>query len=315
MRIDELLRASGGPVFSFEFGPPRTPEAELALWQAVEELRALDPAFVSVTWGAGGSTRGATLETVRRMHELHGLEAMPHLTCTGSTRAELRALVRAIAADGIDNLLALRGDPPRHGPDVRELSGAAELAALAAAEAGLCVVGACYPESDELDYVRAKVDAGVSVLITQLFFDNAQYLRFVDRLRAAGIDVPVLPGIVPVTNAGQLQRMASMCGASIPPALERELGLRADDPRAVADFGVAYATAQCAQLLAAGAPGIHLFTLNRSPATRAIVSALGCGPDQAAWRGAKSSAPIRSRSSAAPRQAASASMLSVTDRS
>jgi len=277
VRIDELLRASAGPLFSFEFGPPRTPEAELALWQAVEELRALDPAFVSVTWGAGGSSRGATLETVRRMHELHGLEAMPHLTCTGSTRDELRALVRAIAADGIDNLLALRGDPPRDGRDVRELSGAAELAALAAGEAGLCVVGGCYPESDELDYVRAKVDAGVSVLITQLFFDNADYLRFVDRLRAAAIDVPVLPGIIPITNAGQLQRLASMCGASIPPALEREVGLRADDPRALEDFGVAYATAQCAQLLAAGAPGIHLYTLNRSPATRAIVSALRSG--------------------------------------
>jgi methylenetetrahydrofolate reductase (NADPH) len=278
VRIDELLLASPGPVFSFEFGPPRTPEAELALWQAVEELRALDPAFVSVTWGAGGSTRGATLETVRRMHELHGLEAMPHLTCTGSTRDELRALVRAIAADGIDNLLALRGDPPRDGPDVRELSGAAELAALAAGEAGMCVVGACYPESDELDYVRAKVDAGVSVLITQLFFDNADYLRFVDRLSAAGIDVPVLAGIIPITNAGQLQRMVTMCGASIPPALERELGLRADDPQAVADFGIAYATAQAAELLAGGAPGVHLYTLNRSPATRAVVSALTARP-------------------------------------
>jgi methylenetetrahydrofolate reductase (NADPH) len=277
VRIDALLRASRGPVFSFEFGPPRTPEAELALWQAVEELRALDPAFVSVTWGAGGSTRGATLETVRRMHELHGLEAMPHLTCVGSSRAELRALLHAIEADGIDNLMALRGDPPREGPGVRELASGAELAALAAAETGLCVAGACYPESDELDYVRAKVDAGVSVLITQLFFDNADYLRFVDRLQAAGIDVPVLPGIIPITGVGQIQRMATMCRARIPAALERELGLRADDPRAVADFGVAYATAQCAQLLAAGAPGIHLYTLNRSPATRAIVSALGCG--------------------------------------
>ena len=272
MRIDELLRAGDGPVFSFEFGPPRRPEAELALWQAVEELRALDPAFVSVTWGAGGSTRGPTLETVRRMHELHGLEAMPHLTCIGSTRAELTALVRSIAADGIDNLLALRGDG-----EPGEVSSAAELARLARAETDLCLVGACYPESDELDYVRAKVDAGASVLITQLFFDNADYLRFVERLRAAGIDVPVLPGIIPITAAGQLQRLVSLCRATIPPALERELGLRADDPRAVADFGVAYATAQCAALLDAGAPGIHLYTLNRSPATRAIVSALRCG--------------------------------------
>jgi methylenetetrahydrofolate reductase (NADPH) len=272
MRIDDLL-LRGGPVFSFEFGPPRTPEAELGLWSAVEELRSLDPAFVSVTWGAGGSTRGPTLETVRRMHEVHGLEAMPHLTCIGSPREELRALVRGIAADGIDNLLVLRGDG-----EPGDLSSGAELAALAREEApGLCLVGAAYPESDELDYVRAKVDAGVSVLITQLFFDNACYFRFVERIRRAGIDVPVLPGIIPITHAGQLARMASLCRASILPALERELGLRADDPRAVADFGVAYATAQCFELLAGGAPGVHLYTLNRSPATRAIVSALRVG--------------------------------------
>jgi methylenetetrahydrofolate reductase (NADH) len=277
VRIDELLRAGDGPVFSFEFGPPRTPEAELALWEAVEQLRALDPAFVSVTWRptqpAGGSTRGATLETVRRMHELHGLEAMPHLTCTGSSCAELRALVRQIAADGIHNLLALRGDG-----DPGEVGSAAELVTLVREETGLCVVGACYPESDELDYVRAKVDAGVSVLITQLFFDTADYFRFVERLRGAGIDIPVLPGIIPITRVGQLQRMVSLCGARIPPALERELGLRADDPQAVADFGIAYATAQCAALLAGGAPGIHLYTLNRSPATRAVVSALAALP-------------------------------------
>ena len=273
MRIDELLRVGDGPVFSFEFGPPRTPEAEMGLWSAVEELRALDPAFVSVTWGAGGSTRGPTLETVRRMHELHGLEAMPHVTCTGSSRDQLRSLIAGIEDDGIDNLLVLRGDG-----DPGDVSSGAELAALAREEApGLCLVGACYPESDELDYVRAKVDAGVTVLITQLFFDNAHYFRFVDRLQGAGIDVPVLPGIIPITHAGQLARMVSLCGASIPAALERELGLRADDPRAVADFGVAYATAQCFGLLAGGAPGVHLYTLNRSPATRAIVSALLVG--------------------------------------
>jgi methylenetetrahydrofolate reductase (NADPH) len=275
VRIDELLRAERGPVFSFEFGPPRTPEAELALWQAVEELRALDPAFVSVTWGAGGSTRGPTLETVRRMRDTAGLEPMPHLTCVGSTAAELRALVRGIAADGIDNLLVLRGDG-----EAGELASAAALTALARAESELCLVGGCYPESDELDYVRAKVDAGVTVLITQLFFDNAHYFRFVERVRKAGIDVPVLPGIIPITHAGQLQRMVSLCGASIPAALERELGLRADDPRAVADFGVAYATAQAGELLAGGAPGIHLYTLNRSPATRAVVSALRSIPSQ-----------------------------------
>jgi methylenetetrahydrofolate reductase (NADPH) len=286
VRIDELLRAGGGPVFSFEFGPPRTPEAELALWQAVEELRALDPAFVSVTWGAGGSTRGPTLETVRRMHEAAGLEAMPHLTCVGSTAAELRELVRGIAADGIDNLLVLRGDG-----QAGEVASGAALAALARAESDLCLVGACYPESDELEYVRAKVDAGVTVLITQLFFDNVHYFRFVERVSKAGIDVPVLPGIIPITHAGQLQRMVSLCGASIPARLERELGLRADDPRAVADFGVAYATAQAGELLAGGAPGVHLYTLNRSPATRAVVSALRSIPSQPCsprWDGARS---------------------------
>jgi len=287
VRIDERLRAGDGPVFSFEFGPPRTPEAELSLWQAVEELRALDPAFVSVTWGAGGSTRGPTLETVRRMHELHGLEAIPHLTGVGSTRNDLRGLIRSIAASGIDNLLALRGDG-----EAGEIASGADLAALARAEApDLCLVGGCYPESDELDYVRAKVDAGVTVLITQLFFDNADYFRFVDRVRAAGIDVPVLPGIIPITHTGQLARMASLCRARIPVALERELGLRADDPRAVADFGVAYATAQAAELLAGGASGIHLYTLNRSPATRAVVSALRAIPSQPwsrRWDGARS---------------------------
>jgi methylenetetrahydrofolate reductase (NADPH) len=286
VRIDELLRAERGPVFSFEFGRPRTPEAELALWQAVEELRALDPAFVSVTWKSGAPTRGPTLEAVRRMHELHGLEAMPHLTCVGSTAAELRALVRGIAADGIDNLLVLRGDG-----EAGDIGSGAELAALARAESDLCLVGACYPESDELDYVRAKVAAGVTVLITQLFFDNADYFRFVDRIGRAGIDVPVLPGIIPITHAGQLQRMASLCGAGIPAALDRELGLRADDPRAVADFGVAYATAQAGELLAGGAPGVHLYTLNRSPATRAVVSALRSIPSQPwsrRWDGARS---------------------------
>jgi methylenetetrahydrofolate reductase (NADPH) len=286
VRIDDLLRAGDGPVFSFEFGPPRTAEAELALWQAVDHLRALDPAFVSVTWGAGGSTRGATLETVRRMHELHGLEAMPHLTCIGSTAAELRALVRGIAADGIDNLLVLRGDG-----EAGEVGSAAALAALARTESDLCLVGACYPESDELDYVRAKVEAGVTVLITQLFFDNADYFSFVERVRNAAIDVPVVPGIIPITHVSQLQRMVSLCGARIPAALERELGLRADDPRAVADFGVAYATAQAGELLAGGAPGIHLYTLNRSPATRAVVSALRSIPSQPwsrRWDGAPS---------------------------
>jgi methylenetetrahydrofolate reductase (NADPH) len=278
VRIDELLRAAREPVLSFEFGPPRTVEAELAFWQAIEELRDLEPAFVSVTYGAGGSTRELTLAIVRRLAHEHGLEAMPHLTCVGATADDLRVLLAEIEAQGAGNVLALRGDPPRGVDDWRPpadgLGSAAELAALARAQTGLCVVGACYPGHHDLAAVRAKVAAGASVLITQLFFDNADYFRFVASLRAEGIDVPVLPGIIPIERAGQLDRMVALCGARVPAALRAELDARADDPAAVAAFGVAYATAQCAELLAAGAPGLHFYTLNRSSATRAIVSAL-----------------------------------------
>jgi methylenetetrahydrofolate reductase (NADPH) len=277
-RIDELLRAAREPVLSFEFGPPRTVEAELAFWQAIEELRDLEPAFVSVTYGAGGSTRELTLAIVRRLAREHGLEAMPHLTCVGATRDELRALLAEIEAQGASNVLALRGDPPRGVTDWRPpadgFASAAELTALARETTDLCVVGGCYPEHADLSAVRAKVAAGASVLVTQLFFDNADYFRFVAALRAEGIDVPVLPGIIPIERAGQLDRMAALCRARVPPALRAELDARADDPVAVAAFGVAYATSQCAELLAGGAPGLHFYTLNRSSATRAIVSAL-----------------------------------------
>jgi methylenetetrahydrofolate reductase (NADPH) len=278
MRIDERLAAGGEPVLSFEFSPPRSVEAELGFWRAVEELRGLEPAFVSVTYGAGGSTRELTLALVRRLAREHRLEAVPHLTCVGSTRDALRTLLAEIAAQGADNVLALRGDPPRDAIDWRPpadgLGSAAELTALARETGELCVVGACYPESAELDYLRAKVDAGVSVLVTQLFFDNAHYLRFVERVRAAGIDVPVLPGIIPIASAAQAQRLGSMCGASVPDGLRRELEQRADDPAAAAQLGIAYATAQCAELLDAGVPGLHFYTFNRAPATLSIVGAL-----------------------------------------
>jgi methylenetetrahydrofolate reductase (NADPH) len=278
VRIDDLLRDGREAVLSFEFGPPRSAEAELAFWQAVEELRELEPAFVSVTYGAGGSTRELTLAIVRRLAREHGLEAMPHLTCVGAGRDELRSLLAEIEARGASNVLALRGDPPRGAtgwtPPADGLRSAAELTALARAETGLCVVGACYPEHEDLSAVRAKVAAGASVLITQLFFDNADYFRFVERLRAARIDVPVLPGIIPVASAAQVDRLAALCRARVPAILRRELEARAGDPAAVEQLGVAYATAQCAELLEAGVPGLHFYTFNRSPATRSIVGAL-----------------------------------------
>jgi methylenetetrahydrofolate reductase (NADPH) len=285
MRIDERLARGDGPVVSFEFGPPRSVEAELALWRAIDELAALDPAFVSVTCGAGGTTRDLTLAIVRRLARERGLEAVPHVTCTGFTREGLEELLAEAATGGATNVLALRGDPPRGDAEWRApeggLSSSLELASLAA-EAGFCVLGACYPEphpesrgwAADLAHYRAKVDAGVRVLVTQLYFDNDDYRRFSEQLRAGGVDVPVLPGITPITSVAQIERLTSLCGARIPPPLRRELEARQDDPRAVADLGVAYATAQAAELLAEGAPGIHLYTLNRSPATRAVVSAL-----------------------------------------
>jgi methylenetetrahydrofolate reductase (NADPH) len=283
MRLDEHLGAE--PIVSFEFSPPRTVESELAFWGAIDALAALEPAFVSVTCGAGGTTRDLTLAVVRRLARERRLEAVPHVTATGFTRHGLVALLSEAAAGGADNVLALRGDPPRGESAWRAPAGGVqsslELIALAA-DAGFCVLGAAYPEphpdsrgwAADLEHLRAKLDAGVRVLITQLFFDNDDYRRFIERLRAAGIDTPVLPGIIPVASVGQIQRITALCGARIPQALQRELEARQDDPRAVAELGVAYATAQAAELLRDGAPGVHLYTLNRSPATLAVVSAL-----------------------------------------
>ncbi len=286
MRIDQILAAGEQPVFSFEFFPPKTEVGERNLYAALQELRSLDPAFVSVTYGAGGSTRARTIEIVHRIRAEFGLEAMAHFTCVGATVPELRATLDEMLGAGIDNVLALRGDPPAgHDEWVKTEGGleySRELVALIRADYPFAIGAACFPETHvhavspeaDLAYLVEKIDAGVDFLITQLFFDNAVYFDFLARARAAGIEVPIIPGIMPITHAGQVQRMAAMCGASIPAGLRDELHARGEDAEAVLDFGVAYATLQCAELLAGGAPGIHFYTLNRSPATRAILSAL-----------------------------------------
>jgi methylenetetrahydrofolate reductase (NADH) len=285
MRIDEIL-AADGPTFSFEFFPPQTDAGEQNLYGALTELRTLEPSFVSVTYGAGGSTRGKTIEIVKRIREEYGLEAMAHFTCVGATVEELRGTLDEMESAGIDNVLALRGDPPAGQESWSKTDGgleySRELVELIAADYPFAIGAACFPEThihatspeDDLAHLVEKVDAGVDFLITQLFFDNELYFAFVERARAAGIEVPIVPGIMPITKVGQIERMAGMCGASIPDGLRGELHLRGEDSEAVLDFGVAYATLQCAELLAAGAPGIHFYTLNRSPATRAILSAL-----------------------------------------
>jgi methylenetetrahydrofolate reductase (NADPH) len=288
MRIDQILEDQDPPtpVFSFEFFPPKTANGERNLYAALAELETLDPSFVSVTYGAGGSTREKTIEIVKRIREQYGLEAMAHFTCVGATVPQLRGTLDEMQAAGIDNVLALRGDPPAGEEAWTKTDGgleySRELVELISGGYPFAIGAACFPETHihatspeaDLEHLVEKVQAGVDFLITQLFFDNAVYFDFVARARAAGVEVPIIPGVMPITRVGQVERMAHMCGASIPDGLRRELHARGEDPEAVLDFGVAYATLQCAELLAAGAPGIHFYTLNRSPATRAILSAL-----------------------------------------
>ncbi len=297
MRIDECVGRGAPPSFSFEFFPPKTDDGERNLAAALDALSGMGPSFVSVTYGAGGSTeqRRKTIDIVSRIKADFGLEAMAHFTCVNATTEELRATLDLMRDAGIENVLALRGDPPQGQEEWTATEGglrySRELIELIRAEYDFAIGAACFPEThihatsadDDLRYLKEKVDAGASFLITQLFFDNAYFYDFVARAREIGIDVPIIPGIMPITNFAQIKRITSLCGSVIPGHLIAELDARSDNPQAVTDFGVAYATLQCADLLARGAPGIHFYTLNRSPATRAILSALRC---MAPWRGA-----------------------------
>jgi len=297
MRIDERIASDSEPSFSFEFFPPRTDEGERNLGRALAELSRLRPTFVSVTYGAGGSTteKRKTIDIVRHLKRDYGMEAMAHFTCVGAAVGQLREMLDTMRDAGVENVLALRGDPP---PGATEwtateggLSFSRELIELIRDEYDFAIGAACFPEvhihatdaESDLRYLKEKVEAGARFLITQLFFDNQAYYDFVARSRELGIDVPIVPGIMPITDAGQIKRITDMCGSNIPGRLLRELELRGDQPGSVTDLGVAYATLQCADLLANGAPGIHFYTLNRSPATRAILSALRL---MAPWRGA-----------------------------
>ncbi len=307
MRIDRILEEAEEPVFSFEFFPPKSDAGERVLGLALESLRQLEPAFVSVTYGAGGSCRDRTLELTKWIKQELGIEAMAHLSCVGSTRDELAAVLTEMRDAGIENILALRGDPPRGEtawkPHPGGLQYSTELARMISADFDACIGGACFPEvhpeapdlAHDLHFLREKVDSGVSFLITQLFFDNELYFRFVDEARAAGIEVPILPGVMPITDLRQIKTITGMCGASIPQELLEALEWRSHDPEAVTALGVSYATLQCAELLARGAPGIHFYTLNRSHATRAILSALRVLRPLVERRGAKPDDGLRTR--------------------
>ena len=287
MKIADLF-SSGKRLFSFEFFPPKTEAGAASLERTIRDLKELSPDFVSVTYGAGGSTRDRTVDLVTRIQKLEGMCAMAHLTAVATSQDDIASLVDRLVSSGIENLIPLRGDPPTDAQDFIQPDGgflhASEMVAFIRSRFGarLCLAGAGYPEGHpqcrdldrDMENLVIKVKAGLDFIITQLFFDNRFYFDFVARARKAGITVPIVPGIMPITDATQIERITRMCGASVPPLLKAELDRRRTDPTATMQLGLAQATAQCIGLLAGGAPGVHFYTLNQSPATRMILTAL-----------------------------------------
>ncbi len=286
MRIDDLF-GRDTRVFSFEFFPPKTEEGERSLLATIGRLRRLEPSFVSVTYGAGGSTRKKTIDIVTRMKHEYGIEAMAHLTCVGHDRTEIARILDRLQAAGIENVLCLRGDPPRGEttfvPHENGFRYAYELVSFVRRQGyQLCLGGAGYPEGHVecrdlergIEHLRQKVAAGLDFVITQMFFENADYFAFVRRARRVGIKVPILPGIMPITNVPQIKRIGELCGARIPDELSQRMCAADGDERTEYNVGVEHAARQCRELLAGGAPGIHFYTLNKSPATAAILAEL-----------------------------------------
>jgi methylenetetrahydrofolate reductase (NADPH) len=288
--IRELL-AAGGRSHSFEFFPPKTDEGERVLFETIRQLEPLAPTFVSVTYGAGGSTRDRTVRIVERIATDTTLTAVGHLTCVSSSRTDLRSVIGTFAAAGIRNVLALRGDPPGGPgspwePHPDGLEHADELVRLLRELGDFCVGVAAFPEghpeSPDLEsdakHLALKAAAGADFAVTQFFFDADDYFRLVDRAAAHGCTIPILPGIMPVTNVSQIQRFAELSGAAFPSALAQRLEAVADDAAEVRRIGIEVATELCATLLDGGAPGLHFYTLNRSTSTLEIYKALGLGP-------------------------------------
>jgi methylenetetrahydrofolate reductase (NADPH) len=298
MRIGDIISAKR-PVFSVEFFPPKTDEGRAQLFDTARQLAEFDLDFVSVTYGAGGSNREGTVDITTSLKDEVGLEVMAHLSCVGETAERIDSTLQRLTNAGIENILALRGDPPQGQTDFVQPEGgfgsAAELTRHITGSFDFSVGGACFPEvhpeapdlDTDLDYLKTKVEAGAEFLITQLFFDNRVYFDFVDAARAKGIDVPIIPGIIPVTGYAHTKRICARCDATIPVGLESALIAADGDPEAEFNLGVAYAAQQCAELLAAGAPGIQFFALNKAPATRAILGALRAAQP---WRGSRGQA-------------------------
>ena len=280
---------AGQPVISFEFFPPKTEEGERNfLEKTVPALARLQPDYCSVTYGAGGSTRDKTLMIVDRIQRGHGLAALAHLTCVGSTREQIRSFAEQARALGIRNILALRGDPPAGETEFRKPEGgfefAAELVAFLRELGGFNVGVAGFPEGHiacqegrEVDWQRlkAKIDAGADFVLTQLFFDNGHFYAFRDYLARLGVGVPIVAGIIPIMSASQIKKFTALCGAELPAPLRADLDRLGDNDEAAAAFGIEYASRQCEELLGAGVPGIHFYTLNRARSITQILQNLG----------------------------------------
>lgn len=285
MKIASLF-TPGRTLFSFEFFPPKNDGDVDHLLATARELKTLEPAYISVTWGAGGSTRRKTLDIVSAIKNDVGVESMAHLTCVGAGRVDLDEILADIARRGVKNILALRGDPPKGAavfePHPDGFRHANELVAHIRKNHDFCLGVAGYPEGHiecpdkgrDLDNLKRKVDAGADFVVTQLFFDNVDFLRFRDRAAARGVRVPIVAGLMPITNAGQAQRFTQLCGARLPAALLAELDRRRDDTEAVTRLGIDHAAAQCRGLIAEGVAGIHFYTLNRSRSTAEILRRL-----------------------------------------
>ncbi len=299
MHITDILNQRR-PSLSFEFFPPRSESAWDSLYQTIVDLEAYGPSFVSVTYGAGGTTRDATHDLVVRIKETTDIPPIPHLTCVGHSEAEIDAILERYAKAGVANILALRGDPPRDQPDYdwsdSDFRYASDLVTFIRRfnesgrhpdPRGFGIGVAGFPEGHpatpnrlaEIDHLKAKIDAGADYICTQLFFDNHDFLDFRDRCAIAGIEVPILAGLMPVTSTKGMSRMADLAaGARFPARLLKALARAGDDPAAVEKVGIHYAAEQASGLLDEGVDGIHFYTLNKSAATREIYASLGMGP-------------------------------------